>query len=126
MITTVRLKSTRLKLMAGRFGMKAMKAMNAMVIKKTMKAMQTAVSKNPMRKSPAMKAKKTMKKPRKSTAMETTLRPAENLQAYVQRALERVIFLSRLGHIEGEFTPLLLAELQPAATMVRRRVWQMN
>ena len=112
--------------MAGRFGMKAMKAMNAMVIKKTMKAMQTAVSKNPMRKSPAMKAKKAMRKPRKSTAMETTLRPAENLQAYVQRALERVISLSRLGHIEGEFTPLLLAELQPAATMVRRRVWQMN
>ena len=76
--------------------MKAMKAMNAMVIKKTMKAMQTAVSKNPMRKSPAMKAKKAMMKPRKSTAMETILRPAENLQAYVQRALECVISLSRL------------------------------
>ena len=58
--------------------------------------------------------------------MKTIMKPAENLQAYVQRALECVITLSRLGHIEGEFTPLLLAELQLAATMVRRRVWEMN
>ena len=42
----------------------------------------------------------------------------------VLRALECAKTLSTLGHIEGEFTPLLLAELRPAATMVRRRVWE--
>ena len=48
----------------------------------------------------------------------------EYLRTYVLRALECTKTLSTLGHIEGEFTPLLLAELRPAATMVRRREWE--
>ena len=46
------------------------------------------------------------------------------MHTLVLRALECAKTLSTLGHIEGEFTPLLLAELRPAATMVRRRVWE--
>ena len=65
-------------------------------------------------------------KPRKSKALKAMMKPAEFLQTYVLQALAYVIDLSRHGHIEGEFTPLLLAELQPAARMVRRRVWDMN
>jgi len=91
-----------------------------------MKGMQAAVAKKTMRKPSAMKAMKAMMKPRKSKALKAMMKPAEFLQTYVLQALAYVIDLSRHGHIEGVFTPLLLAELQPAANMVRRRVWEMK
>ena len=109
--------------------MKVMKAMKANVARKSMKKKKAAVGGKAMKKLVAMKPMKATRKPIKSTvmkAMKDTLKPPEFLQAYVLQALQYVINLSRLGHIEGEFTPLLLAELKPAANMVRRRAWEME
>ena len=100
--------------------------MKATTHRTTLEYTQKMVSKKPKMKPREAQKTNSRKQPKKTKEVKTIMTDTAFLQTYVLRALECTTSLSTLGHIEGEFTPLLLAELKPAASMVRRRVWEKN